>query len=297
MPKAVRAVSAMFILVLICLTPPARALEIGGTSGRGCFQGTLAYQPEPDGRTATLTIELTNTTPRDHGGSVTGVFLNNPGGKISAATLSDSSFVLLGKPVFRNGIDASPAGYFDIGAAMKDIGEEAAVRSAGITAGRTGSFRFVLSGTGLDGLDAYSFVGEMPEGGNHFLAVRFDGLAGQERQIVPASRVSDPETVVSPAAGSVVPQHYALMPNYPNPFNPSTNIGFQIPSGGHVSLTIYDVLGRTVRHLLDGRQEAGSYTALWNGRDDHGRELKSGVYFCVMEAGSCRETIKMVLSR
>jgi hypothetical protein len=62
-------------------------------------------------------------------------------------------------------------------------------------------------------------------------------------------------------------------------------------------LIVYDVLGRKVRALVEGHREAGSHTALWNGRDDRGRELKSGVYFCVLEAGRFSDTMKMVLTR
>ncbi len=98
-------------------------------------------------------------------------------------------------------------------------------------------------------------------------------------------------------ASSGIPGEYRLLPNYPNPFNASTAISYQVPAPVTATLTIYDVLGRKVRCLVEGHREAGHHTALWNGRDDHGKELKSGVYFCVLEAGSCRETIKMVLSR
>jgi hypothetical protein len=242
-------------------------------------------------------VELTNTTYSGTGGTITGLFLNNPGGIISTVTISDSGCVLLGSPAFRNGIDASPAGYYDLGASLGDRGDDAGDRPAGIASGQTKSFHFTLSGVGLDGLNEYSFVEETPEGGDHFLAVRFDGFPGGESETVPANQVSAPETVVTPTAGSSVPQHYALLPNYPNPFNATTNIGFQLPASGHVALTIYDVLGRTARHLVDARQAAGSYIARWNGRDDQGCVLKSGVYFCVFESGSYRQTIKMVLSR
>lgn len=104
------------------------------------------------------------------------------------------------------------------------------------------------------------------------------------------------DPVLVSADGSM-PASYGVMPNYPNPFNASTSIAYQIPTAGHVSLVIYDVLGRTVRHLVGSHQKAGSHTVQWDSRDDKGREVKSGVYFYIFEAGSFSETHKMVLTR
>jgi hypothetical protein len=101
----------------------------------------------------------------------------------------------------------------------------------------------------------------------------------------------------SVASNAVIPKSYSLRQNYPNPFNASTMINYQIPKSGFVSLTIYDVLGRTSRELISAHQQAGDYKIQWDGKDSKGRELKSGVYFCVLEAGSFSETMKMVLSR
>ncbi|MCK4271586.1 T9SS type A sorting domain-containing protein, partial [bacterium] len=104
------------------------------------------------------------------------------------------------------------------------------------------------------------------------------------------------ESVLASAATSV-PGTCGLMPNYPNPFNASTVIGYQLPVSGHVTLTIYDVLGRKVRTLLNAHREAGNYTARWDSKDDRGGELKSGVYFCVFEIGDFSQTRRMVLTR
>jgi hypothetical protein len=292
----------LFILLSICLIPCSWGAQFSGTGDRGSFRGTLDYRCGDDGQRAVLTFELTNTTSPGCDAVITGWYLNNPSGKISSVVMSDSTFVLLGEPVFRNGIDASPAGYYDIGASLQsDFGGDGlpgiAASPAGIVDGQSRIFQLVLRGTDLKELDTESFIEEAPEGGDHFLAVRFEDLSDGGGETVPADQISEPESVVSPVADVSVPRSYALLPNYPNPFNASTNIGFKLPNAGHVSLIIYDVLGRTARHLVDAHQEAGSYTAHWNGRDDQGHMLKSGVYFCIFEAGSCRETIKMVLSR
>jgi|GEM_PF-2081469 len=322
MPKTLRMLCSLLIVLLVSLAPCARALEINGSGTLGSFRGTLEVRCGDDGRQAVLTLELTNTASPGDDAVITGWYLNNPGGRITSVTMPDSIFALLGGPVFRNSIDASPAGYYDIGAEVTSgpaaagensgshdanpaegsakTAESPAIITAGpgaIAAGRTQSFQLILQGADLQGLDADSFADERPEGGECFLAVRFQGSAEEEAETVTASRVSSPETVVTAAAGSSIPRGYALLPNYPNPFNASTNIGFQIPAAGHVSLTIYDVLGRVARRLVDQHQQAGNYIARWNGRDNHGKVMKSGVYFCVFESGSCRETIKMVLSR
>jgi hypothetical protein len=68
-----------------------------------------------------------------------------------------------------------------------------------------------------------------------------------------------------------------LLQNYPNPFNPSTIIDYQIPVSGHVSLKIYDVLGREVRNLVDEVKPAGHYTIQFDGS-----KLASGIYYCLL---------------
>jgi hypothetical protein len=66
--------------------------------------------------------------------------------------------------------------------------------------------------------------------------------------------------------------------NYPNPFNPSTTIRYELPKDASVKMEIYDVTGRKVKTLLDGSRSAGYYSVVWNGRDENGREVASGMY-------------------
>jgi hypothetical protein len=86
-------------------------------------------------------------------------------------------------------------------------------------------------------------------------------------------------------------------PNYPNPFNPKTTIDYVVPdAGGAVRLGVYDLSGRLVRMLVDGEQPAGRHVAVWDGCDDRGRELASGVYFYRLAiGGGYRTERKMVL--
>ena len=94
-----------------------------------------------------------------------------------------------------------------------------------------------------------------------------------------------------------VPDVTFLSQNWPNPFNPITNIGFGIKKPAHVSLRIYDAAGRLVAVLIDESRPAGRYEAIWNGTGDAGSAVASGVYFYMLKAGSFEETRKMILLR
>ena len=91
---------------------------------------------------------------------------------------------------------------------------------------------------------------------------------------------------------------YALHQCYPNPFNPSTTIRYDLPEPVNVDITVYDVTGRRVRRLLDGEyMEAGSHSVVWDGRNDAGGTVDTGVYFCRLRAGAFSQTRKMVLMK
>ncbi|RJR29141.1 MAG: T9SS C-terminal target domain-containing protein [Candidatus Latescibacterota bacterium] len=90
---------------------------------------------------------------------------------------------------------------------------------------------------------------------------------------------------------------FALEQNVPNPFNPSTRLRFSLAEAGHVRLVVYDVLGRRVRTLLDRSLPADHYEIAWDGRNNDGVRVASGVYFCRLESGKSKATRKMVLLR
>lgn len=104
-------------------------------------------------------------------------------------------------------------------------------------------------------------------------------------------------TVELAAGGGVAPQALALLGNAPNPFNPSTVISFSIPagSGGEHTLNVYDTRGRLVRSLGSGPVAPGRHTAIWDGADQAGRTVGSGVYFYRLEFAGEALTGKMVL--
>ena len=89
-----------------------------------------------------------------------------------------------------------------------------------------------------------------------------------------------------------------LHQNYPNPFNPQTTVRFDLPSSSAVFIRIFDANGRLVRTLVGGRKyPAGSWEEDWNGRNDAGNSVPSGIYFCVLKAAGKTESRKMVMLR
>lgn len=93
------------------------------------------------------------------------------------------------------------------------------------------------------------------------------------------------------------PQSFALYQNYPNPFNPATVISWQLAVGNHVKLAIYNSLGQRIRTLVDERQPAGVHQAEWDGRDENGSLVSSGIYFYQIQVGDGRMVRKMQLIR
>ena len=118
-----------------------------------------------------------------------------------------------------------------------------------------------------------------------------DGLDGDEVEIT----LSDP----GGAAKAVIqtrPEAFALVDNFPNPFNPTTTIQYALPQAADVELTVYNVLGQPVRTLVAEHQSAGRYAVEWDATDDSGHSLSSGMYFYRLQAGEeFREVKKMLL--
>ncbi len=88
---------------------------------------------------------------------------------------------------------------------------------------------------------------------------------------------------------------YALHENFPNPFNPTTTISYDLPEQSHMRLAIYDVCGREIALLQDAVVSAGSYDLQWNGVDQSGTPVSTGLYFARLDAGGFSHTIKMML--
>ena len=107
-----------------------------------------------------------------------------------------------------------------------------------------------------------------------------------------------PSTYVNSATAvdDGLPTRFALGEAYPNPFNPSTTVRFAVPAaGGDVRLAIFDIRGRLVRTLVRGHRDGGMHTAVWNGTDDKGARVSSGMYFVILETGGGVQTRKISL--
>jgi hypothetical protein len=101
-------------------------------------------------------------------------------------------------------------------------------------------------------------------------------------------------TPVETVAGN--PSTFKLSQNYPNPFNPSTKIQFSLPQTEKVRLEIYDIQGKVIRSLVDYElYQQGNYEVVWDGSDNHGMRVASGIYFAKMQAGKFAQTKKMNL--
>ncbi len=125
-------------------------------------------------------------------------------------------------------------------------------------------------------------------GGTKSGDVRFRVMAGTKEYIESQSQTA-------------IPSEFYLAPNYPNPFNPSTTIQYGLPSASTVELVIYNSLGQEVRTLFSGVQNAGQQRILWNGRNDNGAPVSSGIYIfratirSLEDGGTFRQSRKMML--
>ena len=99
------------------------------------------------------------------------------------------------------------------------------------------------------------------------------------------------------AVDDTEPASFTLLNNYPNPFNPTTTIEFSLPLHGNVDIAIYNVMGQKVRELLSEHMNQGTHSLVWNGRDDSGTTVSSGVYLCRLKMDKQIATRRMMLLR
>ena len=113
--------------------------------------------------------------------------------------------------------------------------------------------------------------------------------------------VFDPSQFANPLAGGVLdiqttPTEFALLQNFPNPFNPDTTIGYELAESADVTLQIYNVVGQVVRTLMAAEsQSVGRYQVRWDGMDDRGMPVSSGIYFYQISAGKFQDVRKLML--
>lgn len=146
-------------------------------------------------------------------------------------------------------------------------------------------------------------IESVPSGGGTFFhgqfQVRFRSTGGagpfpNDDWFIDDVSIATPVGIEAPA---LAPGEFAVLQNYPNPFNPVTTIVYQLPQRSMVKLAIYNTLGQKVRTLLDQPAEAGIHSVMWNGRNDAGQPVASGIYVYRFEAGDYRKIQKMILLR
>lgn len=146
-------------------------------------------------------------------------------------------------------------------------------------------------------IDAASFVAAVTE-------LEWVDVEGGAQYVYKITAVDDAWNESAPTSPDVVvdtptstaPARFALHRNWPNPFNPKTNVRFDLAAyADRVTVRIYDATGRIVRLLHDGAMSPGSHTMVWDGRDDARREVSSGVYYLELVAGSESSRVKMVM--
>ncbi len=119
---------------------------------------------------------------------------------------------------------------------------------------------------------------------------------GEDTTVTAVIRTTDGQTWTKDITVSVgAPTDYKLYNNFPNPFNPSTKIAFELPKGSHVSLIIYDVLGREVAEIANQNYPAGYNETTWNGLNRNGEQVSSGVYFYRITADRWSAAKKMLM--
>ena len=162
----------------------------------------------------------------------------------------------------------------------------------------TGEVRFAFASASKDA--SYDIKGQ-----SNLLVVEFEVLPNTEGETSPLIldniTLSDSLTITKiNGSVTVLTPNFALLQNFPNPFNPETWIPFDLAADASVTIRIYDVKGQLVRQLDIGKQKAGRYldknkAAYWNGKDQFGQSVSSGIYFYTLKAGSFMATRRMVI--
>jgi hypothetical protein len=160
------------------------------------------------------------------------------------------------------------------------------------------AFTFSSNINGLLGKGSPCYVNRISNG-THTITVRATDKAGNVA--LDSIRLFVVTTGVE-REKNTLPNTFALSQNYPNPFNPTTTIQFDVPVSSDVSITIYNILGQKVKEVVHDRFEVGRYSIVWDGRNESGLSVASGVYFVRMQASDGRQSsfvkvTKMVLVR
>jgi len=117
----------------------------------------------------------------------------------------------------------------------------------------------------------------------------FSGAYDLDQRVAQVMSYGDPN--------ASMPREFALHQNHPNPFNPSTTISYSLAEASEVKLVVYNITGQVVATLLDDYREAGEHSVVWDGNDESGRHVSSGIYFYTIRAGQFTDSRKMILMK
>ena len=131
------------------------------------------------------------------------------------------------------------------------------------------------------------------------LKVSLDCNSGDEALYIDNIQFTEESiSAIEPVSDHKVVKQYKLYSNYPNPFNPTTTLKFDVPQNTrNVELSIYNILGVKVKTLYSGSVNAGQYTSVWDGTNEAGEVMPSGVYFATLKTENFSQTIKMMLMK
>jgi hypothetical protein len=196
--------------------------------------------------------------------------------------------------------------YRSSGTATLNIGSEEELLAYYYKEGKVYDGVWPMTPTGPDSAAAGRYVGTYHA--SVYFAFQFNYITDAANRAAVLGRTLDWLTVATQVVGKdaaegketpVIPDQLTLSQNYPNPFNPATTIQFGVPANfrGRAELRIYNVKGELVRSLYEGAVTPGIHSYRWDGTNDNGRQVTSGIYFCRFVCGTERMTKKMVLLR
>ena len=122
-----------------------------------------------------------------------------------------------------------------------------------------------------------------------------DGIDTVEADNAPFTIEIDGANALRTYLEGLLPDEFALRQNYPNPFNPITTLRYDLPENSYVNVTVYDMLGRKVKTLINQTQDAGYRSVIWDATNDYGKPISAGIYLYQIQAGGYTSTKKMVL--
>ncbi len=160
-----------------------------------------------------------------------------------------------------------------------------------------GSEYYSTADSGLVGYWRFDQLEDLGVGEPGTNDVRDYSIYGNHLDLVGDATLSSGIPVAVSHQNISIPGQYSLQQNFPNPFNPETSIQYKLPNTSHVTLMVYNSLGQVVQTLVNKSLPAGEYSVRWNGRDQFGNTVSSGMYFYRLRAGDYVKTRKMILMK